>query len=143
MAPPKLGKSSNGEDMHYSVGAIIQRNGKYLMIDRNNPPFGFACPAGHIDGNEKPEETVKREVKEETGLEVTCLKLLDEEELNWNWCERGVTVHYWYVFECGVNGILKRSEKETKSAGWYSAEEIKELKLEPSWNYWLKKIGVI
>jgi 8-oxo-dGTP pyrophosphatase MutT (NUDIX family) len=129
--------------MHYSVGALIKKDGKYLLIDRVQPPFGFAGIAGHIDEGENPEQALKREVEEESGLKIEKYKLLFEEELDWNWCSKGVGIHYWYLYECDVSGKIKENYTETKSIGWYSAEEIKKLKLEPVWEYWFKKIKII
>ena len=43
---------------------MIKQDGKYLLIDRKNFPFGFAGPAGHIEGSETPEVAIAREVKE-------------------------------------------------------------------------------
>ena len=106
MGIPKLGVSTQGKPMHYSVGALIERKGKYLLIDRLKPPPGFAGLAGHIDQGETPEQALYREVDEEGGLKVERYKKLFEEELNWNWCKKGgkgVDVHYWYLFNCEVS----------------------------------------
>lgn len=147
MPIPKSGQAQNGKPMHYSVSAIISRDNEnrreYLLIDRAIPPYGFAGPAGHIDQGESEIEALVREVEEETGLKVEKHKLLLEEELNWNWCSKGMRIHYWYVFECVVSGEIKRNVRETKSIGWYSAEEIKKLELEPVWEYWFKKTKII
>lgn len=139
----KLGTTSEGKPMHYSVGAIIKRNQKYLLIDRKNPPFGFAGLAGHIDEGESPEEALVREVKEESNLLVESYKLLFEEELDWNWCKEGVKIHYWYLFQCGTEGKVCIDRKEEKSIGWYSKEEIKHLSLEKVWRYWFKKLKIV
>jgi len=143
MPIPKLGKASIGLDMHYSVGAIIKRDGKYLMIDRACPPYGFACVAGHIDDGEDADTAVIREVKEESGLEVITKKLLKQTEILWNTCSKGITVHYWHVYECDVRGRVKRNEQETNEIGWHTPEKIKELPLEPVWEYWLKELKII
>lgn len=143
MAIPKTGKSKNGQPMHYSVGALIKKGDKYLLIDRTIPPFGFAGPAGHIDKGESAAQSLKREVEEESGLKVQKCKLLFEEELDWNWCSVGVRIHYWYLFECEATGKIKRNHEETKSIGLYSADEIKKLKLESVWEYWFKKLKLI
>lgn len=145
MPKAKEGKSKDGRVMHFSVGALIEHDGKYLLIDRAVPPLRFAGVAGHVDQDETPLQAVAREVKEEVGLAITNPQLLFEEELDWNWCSKGVTSHYWYLFRCPISGNAEilRSKGETKSAGWYSKEEIKTLKLEPAWEYWFKKLGII
>ncbi len=140
---PHKGISKNHKEMHYSVGALIEKNGKYLLIDRKIPPLGFAGIAGHIDKGEGKAEALKREVKEESGLMVNNHKLLFEEELDWNWCNKGINVHYWYLFECDVTGEIKQNSIEAKSIGWYAVNEIKKLKLEPVWEYWFKKLRII
>lgn len=139
----KQGKSKNGKLMHYSVGALIKKDDKYLLIDRVKPPLGFAGLAGHIDENEDKIQALRREVKEESSLKIDSYKIFFEEELDWNQCSRGVGIHYWYLFECNVSGEIKQNNIETKSIGWYSADEIKKLKLEPVWEYWFKKLKIL
>jgi len=142
MGQPKLGKTENGKDMHYSVGALIKKEGKYFLIDRAIVPLGFAGVAGHIDEGETPEEALKRELKEETNLDLVNYQLIFEEEIE-NPCSKGVDYHHWYVFECEVSGKIKRSERETNSASWYTQGQIRILRLEPAWEYWFKKLGII
>jgi len=143
MAQPKEGRTKDGKWMHFSVGAVIERDGKYFLIERAVPPPGFAGIAGHVDEGEDEKQAIVREVKEEAGFVVESSTLLFEEELDWNWCSRGVTSHHWYLFQCSVSGSPERSRQETRSAGWYSKEDIKKLKLEPAWEYWFKKLNVL
>lgn len=143
MGIPKVGMSKEGTEMHYSVGALIERDGKYLLIDRAKPPFGFAGLAGHVDDGETEVEALIREVREESGLEVKKYKLLFEEEAGWNTCNKGVTVHYWHLFRCEVSGEIRKDEYEEKSIGWYTKEQIADLKLEPVWEYWFRKLEII
>lgn len=133
----------DGKTFHYSVGALVRRDGKYLLIDRAIEPFGFAAVAGHLDDDETPERALAREVEEEVGLKITAQKLIFEEFVDWNWCSKGITGHYWYLFDCEVSGEIKQNYRETKSVGWYSQDEIKTLKLEPVWDYWFKKLKII
>ncbi|MBI5733288.1 NUDIX domain-containing protein [Candidatus Jorgensenbacteria bacterium] len=142
MSKPKE-RIQDGKIIHYSVGALIQEKGRYLLIERGVPPPGFAGIAGHIDQNETPEEALKREVEEESGLKIQRYELLFQEFITWNWCSKGVTGHYWYLFECQVSGEIKINVRETKSIKWYTAEEIRTLALEPVWKHWFEKTEII
>ena len=53
--------------MHLTVGAVIVRNGKVLMV-LHTKLNRWLFPGGHIDKNETPDQAIIREVKEETGL---------------------------------------------------------------------------
>jgi len=54
-----------------SAGAIIFRkeNNKNYFLLLHYPSGHWEFPKGHVEGNETEEETVKREIKEETGLD--------------------------------------------------------------------------
>jgi O-acetyl-ADP-ribose deacetylase (regulator of RNase III)/ADP-ribose pyrophosphatase YjhB (NUDIX family) len=56
-----------------TVDAIIEIDAGIVIIERSNPPFGWAIPGGFVDYGESLEEAVTREAKEETGLEITDL----------------------------------------------------------------------
>ncbi len=141
-----------GVDTHFSVGAIIKNHkGEILMIDRLKQPFGWACPAGHIDEGEEPEEALNREVEEETGLivydyhELSDLK--DQANVPQEACSRGITKHLWVVYEVeiekGTEDNLIFKDDEVKAIKWCSVDEIKTLPLEKAWEYWLKKLSII
>lgn len=55
------------------VGAILERDGRFLLVRENNPPHPdhgkWNQPAGWIDVGEDPTVAVAREVKEETGFD--------------------------------------------------------------------------
>ncbi|MCK4554633.1 NUDIX domain-containing protein, partial [Candidatus Parcubacteria bacterium] len=153
-------KSSKFKIMHTSVGAIIKnKEGKILMIDRAAFPYGWACPAGHVDENETPEQALVREIKEEVNLIIrhaatngvhanennnVNYKLLIHEYVDWNECVKEVRGHDWYVYEVlQWSGEVKRSERETKNIGWFSPNEIKKLQLEEIWRYWFEKLNII
>lgn len=112
---------------HTSVGMIVRKDGKLLLIERAKKPFGFAVPAGHVDGDDTFEVAAARELKEEVGLETVEIKLLTEGRRE-NPCRRlDGTWHYWKIFQIETKGEIERSEDETKRANWYSLEKIKEL----------------
>lgn len=61
-----------------TVDALILFEGKIVLIRRLNPPFqnGFALPGGFVEVGETVEAATVREAKEETGLDISLIKLL-------------------------------------------------------------------
>ena len=55
----------------HSAGAILYNEDiqKFLLLKRVNDPF-WEFPKGHIEENEEIQETLKREIEEETGIKV-------------------------------------------------------------------------
>lgn len=57
-----------------TVDVIIETGGGIVLIKRKNPPFGWAIPGGFVDYGETIEDAVRREAKEETGLDIDHVK---------------------------------------------------------------------
>lgn len=149
---------------HTSVGIHVWQDDKLLLIERKKFPFGFAPPAGHVDGRSSFEAAAKEELEEEVSLQVKSLKLIFEGRKD-NPCRReGGTWHYWKIYNAEVEGEIQRSLEETKQAGWYSKREIEELAnrtkqylsgkipedewqkspgLEPVWYQWMKELKIV
>ena len=149
---------------HTSVGMLVWQNDQLLLIERKIPPFGFAPPAGHVDGDDSFETAAKRELQEEVGLDTVSLKLLIEGKKD-NVCSRqDGGWHNWKIYQMETSGDINRSEEETKQAGFYDKNsllalaqkteqywrgEIKQTDwetspgLEPAWYEWLKELKII
>jgi 8-oxo-dGTP diphosphatase len=57
-----------------AVDCIIRVDGKLVFIRRKNRPQGLALPGGFVDYGESVEDAVRREMREETGLELENLR---------------------------------------------------------------------
>ena len=58
-----------------TVDIIIRvQGGGIVMIERKNPPYGWALPGGFVDYGESLESAAVREAKEETGLDLDDLR---------------------------------------------------------------------
>ena len=149
---------------HTSVGILVFRDGKLLIIDRKRPPLGLAAPAGHVDkhGNlgdseeKQYEQAAINELKEEVGLDAVSLTLIDEGRME-NPCRRsGGDWHYWRIYLAEAGGELEPSTEETKGHLWCSKEQVAsllnkelimmghgEIGLEPVWRDWFTRINVL
>ena len=104
-----------------SIG-IIQRDGKILIIHRNDGR-GLSLPGGISKWRETEEETLAREVLEETGLSVTG------KELKFKYYSESDVPCNIAVFEAQASGELKNSWEG--SPQWKTMAEI-EPRLLPS-----------
>ena len=57
-----------------TVDIIIEYEGGIVLIERRNPPPGWALPGGFIDRGESAESAAVREAAEETGLALSDLR---------------------------------------------------------------------
>lgn len=57
-----------------TVDCIIKIDNKIVLIKRKNPPYGWAIPGGFVDEGETVEDAVRREMKEETNLDLSNMK---------------------------------------------------------------------
>lgn len=53
-----------------TVDIIIEFSEGIVLIERSNPPYGWAIPGGFVDYNESLEDCAAREAKEETSLDI-------------------------------------------------------------------------
>lgn len=57
-----------------TVDVIIEVNDGIVLIQRSNPPHGWALPGGFVDYGESLESAAKREAREETSLEIILVE---------------------------------------------------------------------
>ena len=111
--------------------ALIRYNGKYLMLRKADDAYfqenigKWECPGGEIEENETPEQTILREVKEETGFickiikELPSLGMVDE---NYNsYCRV-------YLLEAPEENITLNTKEHTNYQ-WTKPEQVKDLEL--------------
>jgi mutator protein MutT len=95
------------------VGAVIICNGKILLERRKNEPGKgkWSIPGGLVELGESAEETVIREVMEETGLEVEAPMLIDVVD-NVTMDENGKVEYHFVIVDYFVKlkgGVLEAS----------------------------------
>jgi 8-oxo-dGTP diphosphatase len=102
---------------------------KILLIKRATVPFKgyWALPGGRLDPEETVEQTVVREVKEETGLDIAVISKVGE------YHEQGIQrgVEYDYYPACFlvriVGGEIMKQESEIEEIKLFSLSELPEV----------------
>jgi ADP-ribose pyrophosphatase YjhB (NUDIX family) len=112
------------------VGAVVlDANERILLVRRGQQPLmgEWSIPGGALELGERLEEGVRREVREETGLEVTpeeIVAVFDHISHADNDAER-VRFHYVLVdYRCRVISGTLRSASDVTEARWASWNEL-------------------
>ena len=121
---------------------IDQTQNKVLLTDHKKS--GLWMPAGgHVDPNEHPTETAKRELFEELGIEadflstnpvfLTVTKTVGQ--------TAGHTdVSFWYILKGNAAEFLKYDEREFHQIKWFSPEETPYPQTDPHLNRFMQKL---
>ena len=108
---------------YQSVGIIMvaRDTNRFFMLHRVNYPVAWSALAGGMEGNEDPIETVKREIKEEIGLNANLVKDIKVVGTS------NTMGHTHYVMVGFVDNEFKvpRLQKEENDTyGWFTEENL-------------------
>ena len=112
-------------NIRVGCSVLIKLNNKLLLGIRNKEPNKglIITPGGRVELFENMIDTVKREIMEETGLEITNIKQLKTYEIINKPDEHRIII-YWSA-DYDKNSI--HSASDLTNAKFYSKEEIQEL----------------
>jgi 8-oxo-dGTP diphosphatase len=123
------------------VSALIEENGKVLLVKRKKSKKAFpgfwGLPTGKVKAGETLEEAVRRETKEETGLEVEPVEIYHiTQEFHDN------HHHLVFAFKIKIKGGKPIAKSDVSEAKWFRPKEIK-LKLQPVAKEQLKSLNIL
>ena len=120
-----------------TVGVLI-RDGK-ILVQRDCGGNEYALPGGHIKIGETLSDGLIREYKEETGADITCIRMLWSEECFWEW--NGKNAHnFSFYFLINLNDssdihdtgeFVSHKDNCNVLIGWMSIEEIQNITIYP------------
>lgn len=139
---------------HFTASAVIVHDQKVLLVHHKKLNV-WLYPGGHIEENETPDETVVREVMEETGLTVEIIGEKDKSLADATadvlvlhhpyalLCELvGDHYHNDMVYLCRIKGDaqLKHNAEESNAIGFFGLNELDDIRLFPNFRAFLKKV---
>lgn len=151
-----------GNTFEVPVSSLKWRPSAYGIVIKDNdlllsPQFGdnsYDLPGGGIDLGENPTGAVAREVKEETGLEVTNPKILGCESSFFRFTHDGThhdrhSIMLYYLCELvggeiSTDGFDEQERKYAKAAVWFPISKLDHIKVASSfdWRIYIKKLKV-
>jgi len=109
---------------------IINPKGELLLLKSHKWPGRYVVPGGHVELCERIEQTVIREAKEETGLDVYDLRFLCWQEFVYDpsfWKQR----HFlFFDYSCRVDSAEVTLNDEAEDFIWIKPEEALELPID-------------
>ena len=101
------------------VAIVTNEQGEILILDHFfRPRFSWGLPGGFLDANETPEQAIRRELREETSVELENISLLRVQTIG---------THIEILFRATGKGEAKVSSQEIRDLGWYAFENLPEM----------------
>jgi mutator protein MutT len=109
------------------VGGVVIDGDRVLLIRRAHPPRQgeWSLPGGKVELGEELEDAVRRELREETGLEVTVGRLVELFDRVHR--DEAGRVRYHFViadYLCGRAGGALRPGDDASDVAWVTRQEL-------------------
>ena len=104
-----------------SCGCIVVHDDKVLMVRQTNGVFGF--PKGHVEETETEIETAKREVKEETNIDVE-VEPTNRFVISYMASNDILKEVIYFIAKPLHEFEIIKQEKEIKEINWINIEEV-------------------
>ena len=117
-------------DPKVAVAAWIRRDERLLLVRRRGEPMAgyWAMPAGFMEYDEHPEDAVRREVREETGLQACVEELL---QLFHTPADGGLA-NLVLVYAVTVNDAAALAGDDADAVAWFPRERLPRIAFLPT-----------
>jgi mutator protein MutT len=112
------------------VGAVVVEEGRVLLVRRGREPLKgqWSLPGGLVETGESLEDAVRREVREETGLAIRPLGVLEIFERIMRDTEGKPEYHYVLIdYVCAVSGGELCAGDDAGQVEWVRRRDLKKL----------------
>ena len=114
------------------VGALIIDADCILLVERGREPLKgyWSLPGGAVETGERLHDALRREIREETGLEVEVVHLLEVFERIMLSADGTTEYHYVLIdYVCRPVGGKLQAADDASGAEWFAENEIGGLKI--------------
>jgi 8-oxo-dGTP diphosphatase len=114
------------------VGALIFEDGNILLVERGQEPLKgyWSIPGGIVETGERLAEGIRREVREETGLEVDALAVFEIFERIIPDAQGKTEYHYVLIdYLCRPRGGKLAPASDVSSVAWVSEQNLRNYRL--------------
>jgi ADP-ribose pyrophosphatase YjhB (NUDIX family) len=105
------------------AGGVVRRDDqsepRFLLVRASRPPFDWVIPKGHIEKGETPEQTARREVREEAAVDAEVERQVGDLSFE----VRGRVIHVRY-FAMRYRGDVPPEER--REVRWCSLAECEQ-----------------
>jgi 8-oxo-dGTP diphosphatase len=99
-----------------AAGLVTDAHGKVLLLNHVlRPRSGWGIAGGFLDRGEQPEAALRREIREETGLELENVRLVRI---------RTMQSHLEIIFTATAVGEASVQSHEIKELGWFDVHNM-------------------
>ena len=114
------------------VGALIIESDRILLVERGREPLQgyWSLPGGAIETGETLEIALRREIREETGLEVAVVHLVEVFERIMTDADGRAEYHYLLIdYICRPTGGVLQAADDASRAEWFTQDQVAGLKI--------------
>ncbi len=112
------------------VGAVLYRDDYKIFLMTSPKWHGYLIPGGRIEAGETEEQALRREIREELGIEISDLVKMGEsvKPASPDFIDPTVEFHFKTYYARAASTEV-RPNAEISSYGWYTLEEASRLPL--------------
>jgi ADP-ribose pyrophosphatase YjhB (NUDIX family) len=101
-----------------AAAVVVNKQGQVLLLNHVLRPFsGWGLPGGFLTNGEQPEVAIRREIREETGIELDDLKMFRV---------RTLRSHIEILFSATTTGAPEVRSGEITELGWFDIDSMPE-----------------
>ncbi|HEX8651602.1 MAG TPA: NUDIX domain-containing protein [Pyrinomonadaceae bacterium] len=99
-------------------GVVLDEEGRVLLLEHvYRAGNGWGVPGGFVERGEQPDDALRRELREEVGLELDSVEVAFVRLLK-------RSSHLEIIFRCRAQGHADPRSREIKSASWFALDAL-------------------